>query len=284
MPPNLTTTSQPQTTTMDPSPYPYPLPPGVHAIPPSELDLRPDTFIDAAITHPPPVTSAKNIWFFWHSGYLAMHAYTRRNIRAWHRRFSPHGWAVRVLDLVPGSASHVYRFLDPSTPITSTSTSTSTSATPTFPTAFTTSTLSGPYAPQHTSDLVRFPLLLRHGGVYADVGLLQIGDLDLLWRTTVGDPSSPYEVLSYNIGGVGGRNLTNYFLGALPGNPFFERCHRLLVALWEGVGDGDGDGEKKGKPKTSTEGMHRNPLLRGVPLMGGTFTMLVETDDGEEEQ
>jgi len=55
------------------------------------------------------------------------------------------------------------------------------------------------------SGLVRWPLLLKYGGVYADVGMIQIGDLDRLWCETVGDPASPpsrFEVLSYNVSGV----------------------------------------------------------------------------------
>ncbi|KAI1800763.1 hypothetical protein F4811DRAFT_497164 [Daldinia bambusicola] len=223
----------------------YPLPPGVHAIPPSLLDTRPDAEIDRAIAHPPPVTSEKNIWFFWHTGYATMHAYAQRNVRAWHRRLSRRGWTVRVLDRAPGSRANVSHFLDVADPRT-------------FPRAFADGTIAGPYAAQHTSDLVRWPLLLRYGGVYADVGLLQIGDLDRLWRETVADPDSPFEVLSYNING----GLANYFLASRAGNPFFERCHRLFLALWAENGG-----------RTSTEGMHASPLLKGVPLMSSSATI-----------
>ena len=122
--------------------------------------------------------------------------------------------------------------------------------------------ITGPYAAQHTSDLVRWPLLLRYGGVYADVGMLQIGDLERLWGFTVGHPKSKYEVVSYAADGVKGRSLTNYFLCAGPGNELFGRCHKLLVRLWEG--------------RNCTEGMCGDGLLRGVPLMeveeGMSFT------------
>jgi len=37
----------------------------------------------------------------------------------------------------------------------------------TFPQAFVEGRIGGEHAAQHTSDLVRFPLLLRYGGVYA---------------------------------------------------------------------------------------------------------------------
>jgi hypothetical protein len=104
--------------------------------------------------------------------------------------------------------------------------------------------------------------------VYADAGLIQIGDLDRLWRETVGNPASRFEVLSYNAGGLQERSLTNYFLASGRNNPLFARCHQLLLALW----DADGG-------KASTEGMHSSPLLKGVPLMGGSFTI----EEGERK-
>lgn len=89
----------------------------------------------------------------------------------------------------------------------------------------------------------------------------QIGDSDRLWNETIGDPHSHFKVLSYDDGG-NGRGLTNYFLASEPNNPFFARCHRLLLHLW--VEDGG---------NASTDGMHQSPLLKGVPLMGGSFTI-----------
>ncbi|KAJ5528339.1 hypothetical protein N7513_012498 [Penicillium frequentans] len=227
----------------------YLLPPGMHVIPSELLDTRPDADIDIELAHPPPVIGVKNIWFFWHSGYVSMHPYTQRTVRAWHRRFVKQGWTVRIIDRQPGSKSNIDQFLDVSDPEL-------------FPLAFTNKTLTGAYALQHTSDLVRWPLLLRYGGVYADVGLMQIGDLDKLWNDTIANPDSPYEVLSYTSICSDYYNLCNYFLAALPNNALFARCHSLLLALWGAEGG-----------KTSTEGMHASPLLRGAPLMGGKFTI-----------
>ncbi|RDW68116.1 hypothetical protein BP6252_09512 [Coleophoma cylindrospora] len=224
--------------------HPYLLPEGVHAIPAHLLDLRPDADIDHDLLHPRPVVDEKNVWFFWDTGYAKMHPYTQRNIRAWHRRLSKQGWVVRVIDCAPSSPLNVANFLDISDPDV-------------FPRAFSNGTLTGTYARQHTSDLVRWPLLLKYGGVYADVGLMQIGDLDRLWNETVGNPASPYEVLSYNCGAVEERSLANYFLVSRRNNPFFERCHRLLLQLWAADGG-----------KTSTEGMHSSPLLKGVEMLG----------------
>jgi len=240
----------------------YSLPAGVHAIPSHLLDLRPDSEVDHDLLHPEPVSDDKNVWFFWHAGFSHMHPYTQRNIRAWHRRFSKQGWKTRVLDRLPSSPLNVANFLD-------------VSDSETFPAAFIDGRIGGEFAPQHTSDLVRFPLLLKYGGVYADVGMMQIGDLDRLWNQTIGDPDSEFEVLAYNAGGVEDRALTNYFLAAKRNNPLFERCHRLLLELWAADGG-----------RVNTEGMHQSPLLKGIPLMGANSNFTIVEQDktiGPEE-
>lgn len=223
----------------------YPMPSGVHAIPLEHLDLRPDAEIDHHLLHPVPVRDEKNIWFYWHTGYSDMYPYTKRNVRTWHRRFSKQGWVIRVLDRKEGSGLNVLKFLDMLDPQT-------------FPKAFIEGTLAGRYAVQHKSDLVRWPLLLKYGGIYADVGLIQIGDVDRLWNETVGDDNTPFEVISYAADGAQGRSLTNYFLASRRNNPFFAQCHRLLLALWAEDGG-----------KTTTDGMHASPLLKGCPPMSG---------------
>ncbi|UNI16903.1 hypothetical protein JDV02_003291 [Purpureocillium takamizusanense] len=226
----------------------YPRPEGVDEIPSERLDLRPDAQVDHDLLHPKPVTDDKNIWFFWHRGFAHMHPYARRTVRAWHRRFSKQGWVVRVTDREPGSPLNIAHFLDIHDPDI-------------FPRAFLDGTIGGDYAPQHTSDLVRWPLLNTYGGVYADVGMIQIGDLDRLWNATVGDSESPYEVLTYNAGGVDSRSLTNYFFASGRNNPLFQRCHRLFLALWAADGG-----------RSSTDGMHASPLLEGVPMMGADMS------------
>lgn len=212
-------------------------------VPHEQLDLRPDNELDHDLMNPRPISDEKNVFFFWHAGFSNLHGYTKRNIRAWHRRFSRSGWIVRVLDRVPSSPLNVANFLDVNDPEI-------------FPKSFVDGTIGGDYAPQHTSDLVRWPLLLKYGGVYADVGMMQIGDLDKLWSQTVGDPESPFEVLSYHMGGIEKRSLTNYFLASNRNNPLFSRCHKLLLKLWAADGG-----------KSSTEGMHSSLLLKGTPLL-----------------
>lgn len=221
----------------------YPIPAGLHAVLADQLDLRTDDEIDKDLLAPKPITSEKNIWLFWHTGYSRMHAYTQRNVRAWHRRFSKQGWTVRVLDRSEGSPLNISNYLDVDDPRIS-------------PQAFREGRIGGGFAPQHTSDLVRFPLLLRYGGVYADTGFIQIGDLDRLWNATIGDPGSPFEVLSYNMGSGEEWALSNYFLCSGKNNALFDRCHRLFLALWAEDGG-----------KADTTGMHASPLLKGVPML-----------------
>ncbi|KAK7935829.1 hypothetical protein PG985_001324 [Apiospora marii] len=222
---------------------PYPMPAGLSPIPEEQLDLRPDAQVDHDLLHPRPVSDEKNVWLFWDTGFAQMHGYAQRNVRTWHRRFSRQGWVVRVLDRVPGSPLNVENFLDVADPTV-------------FPRAFRDGTLAGAYGAQHTSDLVRWPLLLRHGGVYVDVGLMPIGDLDRLWSETVGDPASPLEVLTF---AMDGRHLTNYFLASGRDNALFLRCHRLLLELWAADGG-----------KTTTDGMRDSPLLRDIPQLRTT--------------
>ncbi|QIX01259.1 hypothetical protein AMS68_006776 [Peltaster fructicola] len=225
----------------------YAMPEGMLEIPRDLLDLRPDAEIDQDILNPPPVRDDKNIWFYWHQGFTKMHPYTQRNVRAYFRRLVPLGWVIRVVDRIPESPLNIDQFLQ-------------VNDAKIFPKAYIDGSLTGTYAIQHCSDLVRFPLLLKYGGVYTDVGFLQIGDLDRLWKETIDNPRSPYEVMSYNGGNDDEYCLMNYFLAAKRNNPLFERCHRLFLALWNADGG-----------QLETTGMHKSPLLHGVPLMGGEF-------------
>ena len=234
----------------------YPMPSGLYAIPRDRLDLRPDLEVDHDILHPKRVTDEKNVWFFWHSGFLNMHPCSQRTVRAWHRRFSKSGWVVRVINRQPFSLLNLDNFVD-------------TNSEKLFPRAFINDTIGGDYPIQHMSDLVRFPLLLRYGGVYADVGLMQIGDIDRVWSEMIDNPASPYEIVSYNCGTVNERFLSNYFLMSKRNNALFERSHKLLLELWA-ADDG----------KTSTEGMHSSPLLNGTVLLGSDLTYDAEGQTG----
>ena len=200
-----------------------------------------ESTLPTALTSPePPLRGAKSIFAFWHAGIRALPPYLLRNVLSWYRRFSPLGWTVYVLDTVPGSALNISRFID-------------TSSADVVPAAFTHNTITGEYAAQHTSDLTRFPLLLKYGGVYMDVGILAFGDVDAVWRETVGAPSSPHDFVGFTLGGAADPTIVNFAFMCTPENPLVERAHRILLKLWQG--------------RTHTAGMHAHPLLEGVPLM-----------------
>jgi hypothetical protein len=168
-------------------------------------------------------------------------------VRAHHRRLAKHGWKIYVINRVPDSPLNIAKFVDVTDPAL-------------FPKAFIDGRVGGEWGAQHTSDLVRWPLLMKYGGIYTDVGQLQIGDLNRLWNETLGNPDSPYDVISYNLGPIDHRDLANYFYASRRDNPLFARAHKLLLALWNADGG-----------KLSTEGMHANPLLKGPPLIGPRF-------------
>lgn len=110
-------------------------------------DLRAQEEIVAQLLTYRPVTREKNVWAFWDKGWAAMHPWVQRNVVDWVRRLGQE-WDVRVLDTVSGSPHNVARFVDEDM----------------LPATFT--RMDGPHAGQHSSDIVRVPLLYLHGGVW----------------------------------------------------------------------------------------------------------------------
>jgi hypothetical protein len=134
------------------------------------------------------------------------------------------------------------------------------------PEAFTNGTLNGAYAAQHTSDLIRYPLILKYGGVYLDVGILQFGDLDWLWTEHIANPASPYDFAGFTMGDPpDGISSVNFAFMSGPGNPLIQRANYILLKVWEG--------------KTNTIGTHQHPLVSHVPLMHVPQEVVVD-DEG----
>ena len=224
------------------SPPPYAILPPILATHPLPQSL---------ISSEPPIPGSKSIFAFWHSGIHTLPPYLLRNVIAWHRRFSPLGWTLYLLDTVPDSPLNVAHFID-------------TSSLSTVPEAFIRGTLSGRYAAQHTSDLIRYPLLLKYGGVYLDVGILQFGDLDWLWVEHISNPKSTYDFAGFTMGEES--QIVNFALMCGPDNPLVHRAHYILLKLWEN--------------KTNTDGMHLHPLVSHVPLMRVPHEVVVD-DEGQ---
>ncbi len=187
-----------------------------------------------------PTWGSKSIFAYWHSGINTLPPYLRRNVLGWYRRFAPLGWAVHVLDAVPGSPLNVSQYIDTSSPAI-------------VPVAYTNNTIESEYAHQHGSDLVRFPLLLKYGGAYMDIDILLFGDLDGLWRDALMNPGSPYELSGFKMEGAADPSIVNFAIACGPDNPLLARAHLILFKMWE--------------DRTHTAGMHRHPLVSGIPLM-----------------
>ncbi|KAH8901219.1 glycosyltransferase [Thozetella sp. PMI_491] len=206
---------------------PYSPPEGLTVIP--GPDPRTDDEIVSVLATHQPVTSDKNVWAFWHSGWEGLRPWSQRNVINWVRRLGPE-WTVRVLDDVAGSENHLSKFVPDSY----------------FPEAFNTRTMVGP--PQHVSDLLRLPLLYIHGGVWMDAGMTLFRHLDdICWRA-IEDPSSPYEMagILMPLRPEPGTML-NGFIATKRGNEVVKRWHDVYCKMWEG--------------KTSAEGFSKHPLL-----------------------
>jgi hypothetical protein len=231
----------------------YPNVPGTtpitYDIPP---EISPSQFLSSQVAClGPPNLGSKSIFAFWHSGVHTLPPYLLRNVINWHRRFSPLGWTVYVLDTVPGSALNVSNFID-------------TSSQSVVPEAFTNGTLNGTYAAQHTSDLIRYPLLLKYGGIYLDVGILQFGDLDWLWTEHISNPASPYDFAGFTMGSPPeGISIVNFALMCGRDNELVLRAHHILLEVWKG--------------NNNTTGAHQHPFVKHVPLMH--VPQEVEVDD-----
>jgi hypothetical protein len=235
----------------------YPHIPDTEAVPYETLPpLSPADHLPALLTSPDlPTPGGKNIFAFWHSGIHQLPPYLLRNVINWYRRYHPLGWTIYVLDVVPNSLRNVSRFID-------------TSSATVVPAAFTNRNNSGAYAAQHTSDLTRFPLLLKYGGIYLDVGILQFADLDRLWTTTISNPDSPFEFAGFTMGSAPELSIVNFAFMCGVGNPLVQRAHYILLKLWEG--------------KTNTTGMHKHPLVSHIPLMSVPQEVVIE-EEGQEK-
>lgn len=154
---------------------------------------------------------------------------------------------------MPNSPLNVSNFIDTTSPSV-------------VPEAFTNGTLDGTYAAQHTSDLIRYPLLLKYGGVYLDVGVLQFGDLDWLWTEHISNRDSPYDFFGFTMGDPpAGISIVNFGFMCSPANPLVTRAHHILLNVWEG--------------KTNTSGASKHPLVSHVPLMHVPQEVVVD-DEG----
>ncbi|RHZ54274.1 hypothetical protein CDV55_104921 [Aspergillus turcosus] len=232
----------------------FELPAGTSILPSSTQDTRSDEEISASLVNPPAeVTSQKNIWAFWDKGFNQLHGWQKRNVIGWVRKLGP-SWTVRVLDYVEASPTNLLKYVDASN----------------LPEAIVNRSMTGAHSGQHVSDLVRLPLLYQYGGIYLDIGVMLLGDIEeSLWRK-IEDPQS-----DYRIGGFAHEHrqnswgsMQNFCIAAQKGEEIIQRWHRVMLEVWQG--------------RSSSQGLVRHPTFDGVPAEPNP-RVLMSINPGTEE-
>lgn len=184
-----------------------------------KVDERPFEEILQTLDQHVPVTSEKNIWTFWHSGILNMPGCCQRNVVDWVRICGP-GWTVRVVDNVPDSPNYALKYVSADD----------------LPEAFVQRKMDGPFAGQHSADMVRGATTYEHGGAWMDVGSIMTRDMDRFCWNELEDPNSPYQVamlVAY------GNMMMNFFIAAHKLDPSFRdgtncffTCGKEIRTTW----------------------------------------------------
>ena len=152
----------------------------------------------------------------------------------WVRRLGKRGgWTVRCVDMVDGSPNHALKFID----------------TQDLPEAMKDGTLEGRYRAQMAKDMVQFPLLLRHGGVWMDAGILLFRHLDDFCWNVISDKGSPFEFLTFQWPPSG--DIGNYFTAARKDNPLVKHAHYTFLEMWKG--------------RKNAERINEHPIVADVP-------------------
>ena len=167
------------------------------------LDTRSDKDILDSLCHHAPITSEKNVWTFWHSGVRSMPAWCQRNVLDW-IRLCGSSWSIRVLDKVPGSPNNALDWVP----------------TGMLPETYIQGTMDGPHIGPHSADFLRGACLYLYGGVWMDVGIILIRQLDTICWNQLEDPNSPFEI---SIPWMYGTVVTNHFVASRKGSPFIKR-------------------------------------------------------------
>ena len=167
------------------------------------VDKRSDGEILETLTQHQPVASEKNVWAFWHSGVSPMPAWCQRNVINWVRTCGL-SWTVRVLDSVPGSPNFFLEYVSASA----------------LNDALVNGTMDGTYFGPHSCDLLRGACLYNYGGVFMDVGIFLIRDLDRICWKQLEDPESPFQVATPWMYGI---TMANHFVASRRYDPFIKR-------------------------------------------------------------
>ncbi|KAJ9655532.1 hypothetical protein H2198_005623 [Neophaeococcomyces mojaviensis] len=235
------------TTSVNQSEGPLGIPSGSAKL--AHTEDRTDQEIIASILEPKPVTSEKNVWAFWNTGFESMRSWSQRNVIGWVRLLGPE-WTVRILDCCPGSPTNIFNYLDATQP----------------PKCLAESKMEGKYSGQHASDIVRLPLIYEHGGVWLDVGIMLFMHLDDMCWKQLESPRSRYEVAlaSADPSLVAGL-AENFFLAARKGNRFVHRWMRIFFEVW--------------KDRATCDGIHAHPLFQHL-VSDSNIARFLQGQDG----
>jgi hypothetical protein len=117
---------------------------GLALNPPGRVNSRPVEEIISELNTHIPVTSERNVWMFWDTGFEGIPAWIRRSVVNCVRRQAT-SWTVRLLDVVPSSPNHVLRFVSEAD----------------FPAAFKDGRMLRKDGRQHVSDFARLAVVFR---------------------------------------------------------------------------------------------------------------------------
>jgi hypothetical protein len=166
-------------------------------------DTRTDEEILQTFRTKATITSEKNVWAYWDSGFEHAGDFLKRNVCDWVRILGPE-WTVRVLDKVPGSPNHALEWIPEDM----------------LPDAWIKDTFEGPWVGPHSADCLRGALLYLYGGCYLDVGAIMIRHLERVFWKQLEDPKSPFEVGALIMPGA--QIVANGFIMSRKGSTFIK--------------------------------------------------------------
>ncbi|KAI1868378.1 hypothetical protein JX265_007201 [Neoarthrinium moseri] len=227
----------------------FDIPPGTIPVPSSELDTRTDKKLANSLrTFVEPTGDEKNLWAYWHTGFATMPPWTQRNVLQWARLLGP-SWTIRVLDGVEGSPNHANRFIPSNF----------------LPVAMRENRMVGPYAPTHSADFVRLPLLFLYGGCWLDVGSILIRSLDDVWSILM-NPEEPFEFAAFTYETRPAEtSIINTWMMSRKRCDLIYRWHETFLHVWGGA--------------THCADLHKHPLLRHLKPYGSPTDKLIMNEN-----
>ena len=174
-----------------------------------------------------PTISEKTIWSFWHSGDANLSDLHRLCVASW-RAQNP-GWDIRIID-----RDNVHEYVSPSE----------------LPAGW-----KRIETPCHQADAARLAVLKCHGGVYLDISVMLLTNLDIfIWQGLSEKQYSYFGFYNPDLGvaGVGKEDVVPWFMATQKDNPLIARWHEVFCQLMDN--------------RSNVHDISKHPLLHGVDL------------------